>query len=194
MRRTLFLALAFLTSAVHAAGSPESWIWGDSYGLGGFDSEYDDAARNWKEIQTKMPPYPKADNLIPFVVSATTSNQYFVDLPSVTTASDGVVRYTVVIRSPAGAETVSYEGMHCDNGERKLYAFGHSDGKGGGEWSRNRFARWEPIKERQQNSYQRELFFHYFCTVEGHNDLKAIHRLLKSGGLYDRDAGGLFVR
>ena len=29
--------------------------------------------------------------------------------------------------SPAGAETVSFEGMRCENGERKLYAFGRAD-------------------------------------------------------------------
>jgi hypothetical protein len=61
-----------------------------------------------------------------------------------------VVRYTVVVKSPAGAETVSFEGMRCESGERKLYAFGRADGQGGGEWSRNRYARWDVIKGRQQ--------------------------------------------
>ncbi len=186
MHRVLIATLCLLTFNALAAGSPESWIWGDSYGLGGFDAEYDDAARNWKEIQAKLPPYPKAENLIPFEVSAATSNKYFVDFASVTAGPDGVARYTVVIRSPAGAETVSYEGMRCENGEHKLYAFGHGDGKGGGEWSRNRYAKWDYLKERQQTSYQRELFYHYLCTVEGHGDIKKIRYLLKTGGLYNQ--------
>ena len=192
MRRIfVFLAAFLMTSAGHAAGSPDAWIWGDSYR--GFESDFDENVKAWKEIQAQIPPYPKTENLVPFTVSSATSNTYFVDLPSVSTGADGVVRYTVVIRSPSGAETVSFEGMRCENGERKLYAFGRADGKGGGEWSRNRYAKWEYIKERQQTSYQKELFYHYFCTVEGHGNLKAIQRLLKSGGLYDREAGGLFA-
>lgn len=195
MRRTLAFATLFLISTAQGAGSPESWIWGDSYGLGrSFETDFDDNAKAWKEIQAQLPPYPKAENLVPFEVSAATSNKYFIDFPSVSAGADGVVRYSVVIRSPAGAETVSFEGMRCEIGERKLYAFGRPDGKGGGEWSRNRYARWEAIKDRQQTSYQRELFYHYFCTVEGYNDIKAIHRLLRSGGLRDREAGGLFAR
>ena len=192
MRRLYFLLAAALIQPVPAISSSEALIWGDSYRA--FESEFDENAKSWQEIQARIPPYPQAKNLVPFTVSAATRNAYFVDFPSVSTGTDGVVRYTVVIRSPAGAETVSYEGMRCENGERKLYAFGRSDGQGGGEWSRNRFARWETIKERQQTSYQKELFYHYFCTVEGHGDLKAIQRLLRSGGLYDRDAGGLFPR
>ncbi len=191
MRRFPALLAAFLVLPVHAAGSPESSIWGDSYRA--FESDFDENVKAWQEIQAQIPAYPQAGNLVPFTVSAATRNQYFVDLPSVSTGADGVVRYTVVIRSPSGAETVSFEGMRCDNGERKLYAFGRPDGKGGGEWSRNRHARWEAIKERQQTSYQRELFYHYFCTVEVHGNLQAIQRLLKSGGLHDREAGGMLA-
>lgn len=185
MRRTLAFATLFLIGAAHAAGSPESWIWGDSY-RGNFEYGFDDNAKAWQEVQTQIPPYPKAENLVAFEVSSATSNKFFVDFPSVSTGADGVVRFTVVVKSPAGAETVSFEGMRCDIGERKLYAFGRSDGKGGGEWSRNRYAKWEVIKDRQQTSYQRELFYHYFCTVEGAADLKFIQRMLKTGGLYNR--------
>jgi hypothetical protein len=185
MRHLLALAAALLVASAHGAGSPESWIWGDSY-RGNFEQDFDENTKAWQEIQARLPPYPKAENLIPFEVSSATSNRFFVDFPSVSAGADGVVRYSVVVRSPAGAETVSFEGMRCENGERKLYAFGRSDGKGGGEWSRNRYAKWERIKERQQTSYQRELFFHYFCTLDGAANLGEIQRLLKSGGLHSR--------
>jgi hypothetical protein len=166
-------------------------IWGDSYGLADFERDFDDDTKAWKEVQASIPPYPKAENLIPFEVSSATRNKHFVDLPSVSIGADGVVRYTVVVKSPAGAETVSFEGMRCESGERKLYAFGRADGQGGGEWSRNRYARWDAIKGRQQTGYHRELYFHYFCTIEGTGNLKTIHHLLKTGGMYDRDAGAL---
>ena len=49
----------------------------------------------------------------------------------------------------------------------------------------------DAIKGRQQTGYHRELYFHYFCTIEGTGNLKTIHHLLKTGGMYDRDAGAL---
>ena len=185
----LFLSVPIIPA--HAAGGSESSIWGDSYGLADFERDFDDDTKVWKEVQASIPPYPKAENLIPFEVSSATRNKHFVDLPSVSIGADGVARYTVVVKSPAGAETVSFEGMRCESGERKLYAFGRADGQGGGEWSRNRYARWDAIKGRQQTGYHRELYFHYFCTIEGTGNLKTIHHLLKTGGMYDRDAGAL---
>lgn len=192
MRKACILAgLLAGSTAVVANDVQKSLIWGDSYQPSKWEADFDQNSRPWKEIEAAMPAYPKTANLVRFEVSAATRNEYFVDLPSVSVGDDGVVRYTVLIRSPSGAETVSFEGMRCDNGERKLYAFGRGDGKGGGEWSRNRHARWEPIRERQQTSYQKVLFYHYFCTVEGRGNLDFIHRLLRSGGLYERQAGGL---
>ena len=121
--------------------------------------------------------------MIEFEVSAATSNRFYIDYNSLSLGKDGVARYTVLIRSPAGAQNVSFEGMRCETGERKLYAFGHSDGKSGGEWSRNRYARWEPIPARQASSHQRELFFHYLCTVDTAGDLKKIQYAVKHGGV-----------
>ncbi|MEW5787819.1 MAG: CNP1-like family protein [Pseudomonadota bacterium] len=190
MRRLHFAFLTLglaLSQPVLPATTSEATVWGSSYGLGkDLDRDFDENAKPWQEIQAQLPPYPKAENLVPFEVSAATGNRHFVDFPSVTIGSDGAVRYSVVVRSPAGAETVSFEGMRCDSGERKLYAFGRSDGKGGGEWSRNRYAKWDIIKDRQQTSYHRELFYHYFCTVDGKGDLKRIQHFLKTGGLYNR--------
>jgi len=155
-----------------------------SAGWGDFEYDFDEDKKPWQEVESRLPPYPRAEHLMPFEVSAATRNRHFLDGASLSVGEDGVVRYTVVVRTPGGAENVSFEGMRCDTGERKLYAFGRSDGKGGGEWSRNRHARWEPIPVRQAASYQRELFYHYLCTVEGKGDLAAIRRNLRQGGFY----------
>jgi hypothetical protein len=200
MRRPLALtvllaALALLLSVpiipAHAAGGSESTIWGDSYGLADFERDFDDEAKVWKEVQASIPPYPKVENLIPFVVSAATRNKYFIDFPSVSVGADGVVRYTVVVKSAAGAETVSFEGMRCESGERKLYAFGPRRRPGWRRMVAQSLRPLDAIKGRQQTGYHRELYFHYFCTIEGTGNLKTIHHLLKTGGMYDRDAGAL---
>ncbi|MDP2433004.1 MAG: CNP1-like family protein [Pseudomonadota bacterium] len=183
MRRTLPFLLSLLCLTAHAAENP--LIWGEDNKWGQFEYEFDDTAK-WNEVQHQLPPYPKPENFIPITLGARSSNQFFVDYASVSAGDDGVVRYGMVVRSPSGAETVSFEGMRCTTGERKLYAFGHKTDKGG-EWSRNRYAKWEPIRGRSLNDFRRELFYHYFCTVEDAAKLPDIQRHLKSGGFYRQD-------
>lgn len=182
MRPLLTLLPALLLAAsTEAAENP--LIWGESDKWKQFEYQFDDTAR-WQEVQHQLPPYPKPENFIAIDLGARSSNRFYVDYASLSAGSDGVVRYSMVIKSPSGAETVSYEGMRCSTGERKVYAFGH---KIDGSWSRNRYAKWEPIQARNLNDYRRELFYHYFCTVEGAAHLPSIQRNLKSGGLYSRD-------
>ena len=123
-----------------------------------FEREFEQD-KPWSEVAAQLPPYPKAENLIPFNVSSATQNKYFVDAESISVGADKVVRYTVVIEAAGGAKNVSYEGMRCDAGERRLYAYGHSDGT----WSKARNAGWEGIKFRSLLSYQKALFEDHFC-------------------------------
>ncbi len=113
----------------------------------------------WVEVATQLPPYPKAANLIPFKVSPATRNRYFVDAESIGIGADEVIRYTVVIEAAGGARNVSYEGMRCTTGERRLYAYGQPDGS----WSKARNAAWEGIQFRSQTAYPRALFDDVFC-------------------------------
>lgn len=175
----LCLALLLLWLATPALANRDATVWGDSYGLGNFENDFDENAKSWQEIQAQLPPYPQAESLVEFRVSSATSNRHFIDYNSIQVGADGVVRYSVLIRSPSGAQTVSFEGMRCATGERKLYAFGRPTG----EWSRNRYAKWEAIPARQATSYQRELFFHYLCTVDTAGDLEKIRQAVKRGGV-----------
>ncbi len=144
-----------------------------------FEREFDEDSRPWAELQAQLPGAPNSAVLIPFEVSPATRHLHFIDPASLSAGGDGVVRYTVLIRTTGGAENISYEGMRCATGERKIYAFGRPSG----EWSRNKYARWEPIQARRPESYHRELFFHYFCTVDGAADLGVIRRALQAGGI-----------
>lgn len=146
---------------------------------GQFEYDFDADKRPWLEIQTQLPAAPKAETLRPFDVSSLNNHRYFLDTASLSAGDDGVVRYTMVIRTAGGAENITFEGMRCDTGERKTYAFGRP----GGEWSRNRYARWETIDARRETSYHRELFFHYFCTVDGPANMKVIRQAIERGGL-----------
>ena len=123
-------------------------------------ADEDEADRRERaELEVKLPPYPKPGNLIRFEVSAASSNGFFIDPDSIFIGSDGIVRYTLVIKSPAGAENVSYEGMRCDMREQKPYAFGRGDGT----WSMARAAEWRYIEYKDINRHHGVLYADYFC-------------------------------
>lgn len=150
-----------------------SLAWGDG------KPDLDEERQPWEEIQAGLPPAPKAEALRPFSVDAVPGNRYFIDENSLSVGVDGVIRYTVSIRSQAGAETVNYEGMRCATGERKIYAFGRPDGS----WSPNRHARWERFPKNLQTGYHRELFYGYFCADGGGvPSIERIRHWLKTGG------------
>ena len=124
-----------------------------------FDFKSEDA-KPWVESDSALPAPPKPQNLIPFEVSPVTNNRHFIDAASVNVGSDDVVRYTVVIEAAGGAKNVSHEGIRCDSGEQRVYAYGQADGT----WSASRNERWEAIKFDSARSYQRALSEDYFCA------------------------------
>ena len=142
-----------------------------------FEHEFEQD-KPWVEVAAQLPPYPKTENLIPFNVSSATRNKYFVDAASISVGADKVVRYTVVIDAEGGARNVSYEGMRCESGERRLYAYGHPDGT----WSKARNAGWEAIRARSLLSYHKALYEDHFCP-DGINvrDAKAAVESLRRG-------------
>ncbi|QDZ28914.1 hypothetical protein FAY22_13675 [Noviherbaspirillum sp. UKPF54] len=125
-----------------------------------FEEDFDDQEKPWQEVAVQLPAAPVQDNLLPFFVSATATQSFAIDAKSVSVGADGVIRYTVVASSPAGAKNISYEGIRCATYERKLYAFGQADGS----WSRSRRDQWERIGANTANRYHAALFKDYFCN------------------------------
>lgn len=143
----------------------------------GFDSEYEE--KRWEELEAQLPAFPISDNLVPFFVSAATDNKFMVDRESIAVGADGVLRYTLVVKSSSGAQNVSYEGLRCASGERRLYAFGRSDST----WSKTRNNQWVKIQDSTLNRHHAALYFEYFCP--GGNivrDADEARMALRSGG------------
>lgn len=142
-----------------------------------FDGDYD--VKAWEELQVQLPAAPRSEAFLPVYVSATTENKFQVDADSITVGSDGVVRYSLVIVSASGAQNVSYEGMRCATAERRLYAFGRSDGS----WSKARSNRWVKIQESTLNRHHAALFREFFCP-EGMTvrDADEARMALRQGG------------
>lgn len=138
----------------------------------GFEDDFDDDLRPWKEIEARLPAAPLPANLEPVYVSAATSYTFAIDRSSIDVASDGVVRYILVGTSSQGARNVSYEGIRCATREKKLYAFGQRDGS----WSRSRRNAWERIIEVDRNR-QHAALAQAFC--EGGLPIERVDEIIR---------------
>lgn len=113
----------------------------------------------WREGEISIPVYPDERSLQEFSISGQTDNRFFVDSNSLSVDPDGVVRFSVVVRSNTGAENVAYEGIRCETREWKPYALGRADRS----WSEARDPQWQRIVWRSTNAYRFVLYRDYFC-------------------------------
>lgn len=136
------------------------------HGQSRFEEDFDDKDKPWQEVAVQLPPAPQQGDLVRFYVSATATQSFAIDTRSLSLGPDGVIRYTLVAVSDAGAKNVSYEGIRCATYERKLYAFGREDGS----WSRSRRGQWERISSNAANRHHAALAKDFFClekTISG---------------------------
>jgi CNP1-like family len=158
---------AGLFAALSAAAQWKDW-----------DYDLDQEKKSWQELQAQIPAYPKPDNLLKFDAGASSANTFFVDAASVSVGDDGVVRYTLMVKTGGGATNVSFEGIRCETRELKVYAFGRPNS----EWSRARDAKWRYIEAREINNHHLTLHREYFCpSRRSAAPLKQIVQTLKSG-------------
>lgn len=161
--RSLFSLIAVLLAIPVAADS--------------LDNDFEE--KPWTEIEIQLPSFPQKDDLVSFKVGAVNNVQFQIDSKSLSVGVDSVIRYTLIVVSPSGAENISYEGMRCATAERRSYAFGHSDQT----WSKARSNQWARIQGTSNNLYV-DLYSNYFCTV-GAPALRNpddILRVLRKGG------------
>jgi CNP1-like family len=139
-------------------------------GCGSAPSNKDDSAfvylfdrkPNWTENKVDtLPPLPQASNLLPFNVSQNTPLTFAIDRDSLTVGDDGVIRYTIVVTSPAGARNVNYEGIRCDTYEWRLYAGINEDQNA---WDRTVAGDFRRIENGELNAYHAALYQDYFCA------------------------------
>lgn len=144
MRRLLALPLGICAALVLA--QPRS------------DWEIEQEERSWTEGKLQLPAYPKGEDLIEFYVSAATEFKFYIDRASLSVSPDGVVRYSLLARSPSGAENLTYEGIRCKSGVYKIYAYGRA----GGIWA-PRASDWRLIEQKSVQRWHHALWREYFC-------------------------------
>ncbi len=138
----------------------------------------------WTEFNAPLPAYPRAENLAEFQIVGATNFKFFADLTSIRVDPDGVVRYSVVARSRSGAENVTFEGIHCEAQEYKVYAYGSTDGK----WTPPRDPKWQSITSINKNDTRFSLYRYYICpTGLPPKNTKDAVRFIKRGRPYFDD-------
>lgn len=121
-------------------------------------------ARDWKESAPQIPPYPEEQDWVSLSADLVPRGYEFRIVPSsVSKLEDGVIRYTAGVRSPSGAGTVLYEGIHCLKRQYKTYAFGtvSQTFKPAVE------PEWRPISPRGRTAFRRVLLDRYVCDERG---------------------------
>lgn len=121
----------------------------------------------WKEGSSNLPDYPENKDLLEVFGSAEFQNYlYLIDGKQLQVGEDGVVRYTIVIRSPSGADNVMYEGLRCTTGEVKQYAYGTTNMDGKKTFFPRHKPVWKPISSVGVTGYTNSLRANYFCSFE----------------------------
>lgn len=112
-----------------------------------------------QETAVQLPAPPAMDKLLKYDVGPTARMEFAVDPRSVSVSDGVIVRFTSVIRSPAGATNILHEGIRCDTLEKKVYATGRPDGS----WATATNAAWSPVGMAGTNRYHAALAADYFC-------------------------------
>lgn len=140
----------------------------------------------WKEGEVTIPAFPQDADLLPFDIAGPAESAYYVDVQSISIGKDGVVRYTVVVRNPAGVENVSYEGIRCEERQWKPYAFGRRDRT----WAGAREATWQRVAQTSVENFRFTLYRSYFCpdglpTRKAEEAVAEIKRQYRAGPLHE---------
>jgi hypothetical protein len=125
------------------------------------DWEIRQETRDWQEAEFKMPAYPKSGDLIEFEASAASPFKFFVDSQSIIAGSDGAVRYTLVARSPSGAESVSFNGLRCKTYAHRVYATGRADKT----WAPVPNSEWKALQLKTVTRQHIALMRDFFCPA-----------------------------
>ena len=90
-------------------------------------------------VAVQFPKAPQEDALQKVSVTGGSTMGFFVDLSSISVASDTVVRYVLVAQSAEGVRNVSYEGLDCAQKAWHVYGVWSA---GGQRWVRNSQTDW----------------------------------------------------
>ncbi len=122
----------------------------------------------WKEGSSSLPPYPQDSDLLEVAGPPTHRNyQYLIDGKTLSIGKDRVVRYSIIVRSPSGADNVMFDGIRCTNRQLKNYAYGSTDMDGNKKFIERQNPSWRPPHSSGVMGYGSIFMSSYFCNFDG---------------------------
>lgn len=119
----------------------------------------------WKEDKSALPALPREEDLVPIdAPNGAPGYSYAVDRATLEEGDDGVMRYTVMVKSGSGAVNVFREGIRCLTGEVRTYAYAG----GGNDAFRPLGGDWGPLSARGTRGYQDYLYEAIMCDRHGY--------------------------
>ncbi|MFA9273937.1 MAG: CNP1-like family protein [Candidatus Aquirickettsiella gammari] len=125
----------------------------------------------WVDSPVVLPAAPLAENLLRFYSNE--NQNFFIDSKSISIAADGSLRYTLISTSQSGAKNVSYEGLRCDTNQKRLFAFGRTDGS----WSNSRRNVWDEFSNKAVNKQHSTLAWDFVC--EGGSIAGSVEKIIQ---------------
>ncbi|MFT5174528.1 MAG: hypothetical protein ACI8W7_002715 [Gammaproteobacteria bacterium] len=119
----------------------------------------------WKETTFALPPLPRAEDLRSIdAFEANKNYDYLLDRASISGGSDGVMRYSVVVRSPSGKQNIFHEGIRCLTTEARTLAYASTTGV----FVRSTSSAWKTAADSGVRGYQSYLAHVIMCDRHGH--------------------------
>jgi len=158
MRSPFYLYSIILSVGIFFAVPGYTEMENDSPDLGGGFTE----AKPWQEGSVNIPPYPQADDLIKVEVDRVDMPfDFYLDSKNISySEKEGLIRYTVVIKSDSGASNVLFEGIRCEKREYRTYAYGTYEKS----FVKARISEWKYINENGFMAHRYNFFQHYMCN------------------------------
>jgi len=127
--------------------------------------EYDDSQdKVWQEGAVELRSLPADEDLLPVQVDSLPPGlQANLAASSLSyNPEDRVLRYWLVITSPAGAYNATFEGMRCETAEYKVYAYGNPRRKPPVQPAPK--AAWKALNANWRSDYRAELMRTLLCN------------------------------
>lgn len=106
-----------------------------------------------------LPDSARSTEWLAFKVRNVGKHVFAIDPNSVDVGADGIVRYSLLIRSTNGVDNITREGIRCATNAWKIYAVGRETG----EWSRLPEPVWRPVASAGLNAVRYTLRQDYVC-------------------------------
>ena len=141
-----------------------------------------------------LPPFPRGEALVELDPLAFGNRvRVFLDPDSLSQPAPGVVRYTMLLVSPAGSGNLFYESLHCERKEWRTLAFGTREGT----FEPLLEPRWRTFEAGGDAGHRRALARYHICIQERRladraEDLR--RRLLRPGIASDPGYGRRWTR